>query len=409
MRPLLRLAFAFVFVLAQATLAADWPQLLGPARNGASSETGLLDIWPDRGPPVLWEHAVGEGYSGPVVADGLVVLCHRSGNEEIVEGLEAATGKPRWRHTSPTTYVDQLGKGDGPRSTPAIAGGRVFALGAEGRLQALDLKTGKKIWSRHLPDDYEMRASFFGVGTSPLVEGDRVLVNVGARGAGLVAFAADSGKELWKATDQEASYSSPSAATIAGVRHVFFLTREGLVDVDPATGTVRATRRWRARMNASVNAATPLVMDDHLFLSASYSTGALLLRVRANGVEEVWQGDRSLSNHYNTSVAHGGHLYGIDGRQEEGARLRCVEWKTGKVRWSREGFGCAALILAEGRLLALTEGGELVLVDATADAYREKARAPVLKATPCRAEIALADGRLYARDGKKLVCWNLKK
>jgi outer membrane protein assembly factor BamB len=388
--------------------AADWPQFLGPARNASSAETGLLAAWPEKGPPVLWEKDVGEGFSGPVVAGQTVILFHRVGDNEVIEALDAAGGKGRWKVSYPTGYSDRLGKGDGPRATPLVAGGRVYTLGAEGTLRCSDLADGKKLWTRSLKDDYELRESWFGVGTSPLLEGDRLLVNVGAKGAGIVAFDKDTGKEVWKATDDPASYSSPVAASIDGVRHVFFLTREGLVDLDPKDGKVRCTKRWRARYNESVNAAAPVVVGDLLFLTASYQTGAVLLRVRKDGVEEVWKGDDSLSCHYNTPVYHDGFLYGLDGRQERGARLRCVELKTGRVKWSRDGFGCASLLVADGRLLALTENGDLVLLEATPDGYREKARAAVL-AGPCRAELALADGRLYGRGDKKLVCWNLKK
>ncbi len=389
--------------------AADWPQLLGPNRNGISAETGLAHSWPEKGPPVVWEREVGEGFSSPVVADGALVLFHRVGDEEVVEAMDAASGKPRWKFAYPTKYADSYGKGDGPRSTPVIAGGKVYTLGAEGMLHCLDMKEGKKVWDRSLAKDYGPPPSFFGIATSPLVEGELVLVNVGARGAGIVAFDKDTGKEVWKATDDEASYSSPVAATLDGVRHVFFFTRTGLVDLDPKGGKVRTSKRWRSRMDASVNAAAPLVIGDRLFLTASYGTGAVLLRVGKDGVDEVWKGDASLSSHYNTPLHKDGYLYGIDGRQERGGRLRCVELKTGEVKWEKERFGCASMILADGLIVALTEDGELLLIEPTPEGYREKAKAAVLQATPCRAEIALADGRLYGRDGKRLVCWNLKK
>jgi outer membrane protein assembly factor BamB len=407
-RPILG-ACAALFALTVSLPAADWPQFLGPTRNGVSAETGLAKSWPEKGPPVLWEHEVGEGYGGPVVAGGTLVIFHRVGDEEVVEGLDAASGKPRWKFAYATKYSDQYGKGDGPRSTPLVAGGKVYTLGADGPLHCLDLKDGKKVWEKSLAKDYELRPSFFGIATSPLVEGDLLLVNVGGKDAGIVAFDKDTGKEVWKATDDEASYSSPVAATIGGQRHVFFFTRTGLVDLNPKDGKVRFSKRWRSRMDASVNAAAPLVIGDSVFLTASYDTGAVLLRVTKDGVEEVWSGRKSLSSHFNTPVPKDGYLYGIDGRQESGAGLRCVELKTGAVKWEKEGFGCASMILADGQLIALTEGGELVLIEPTPDGYKEKSRAAVLKATPCRAEIALADGRLYARDGKKLVCWNVKK
>jgi outer membrane protein assembly factor BamB len=404
------LAFgAMALFSAGLAVAADWPQLLGPTRNGVSPEAGLAPTWPREGPPKVWDRQVGLGFSGPVVAGNRLILFHRLGDQEVVECLEADTGKALWRFDYPTRYVDDFRFDEGPRATPLIAGDRVYTLGAEGRLTCLELATGKKVWQRALQDDYRAGKGFFGIGTSPILEGDKVLVNIGGPGAGIVAVDRDTGQERWKVLDHEASYSSPTAATIDGVRHALFFTREGIVSVDPADGKVRFSKPWRARLNASVNAATPLVIGDLLFVSAEYSVGAVVLRVRKDGFDEVWKSTSSLSNHYNTSVHHDGFLYGIDGRQEGGAaRLRCVELQTGKVRWTQDRFGCASMILADGHLIALNEQGELLLIEPTPEAYREKARAAVLT-FPCRAEIALAGGRLYARDTKRLICLDLKK
>jgi outer membrane protein assembly factor BamB len=388
--------------------AADWPQFLGPQRNGTSTESGLLSSWPAKGPPKVWTMEIGSGYSGPVIAGQHLIVFERTGNEEVVECLEAATGKSRWRFAYPTAYQVDYGKGDGPRATPLVAGGRVFTLGAEGRLHCLALDTGAKVWARDLQEDYHFPKGFFGLATSPLLVGERLLVNVGGREAGIVAFAAGSGKELWRATSDEASYSSPVAATIAGRLQVFFLTREGLVSVDPASGHVFFRTPWRSRFRASVNAATPLVMNDLVFVSASYNTGALLVRVGKEKAEEVWQSDEVLSNHYNTSIHSEGYLYGCDGRQEEGARLRCVELQTGKVKWTQEGFGCGSAILADGKLIVLAEDGDLVMVVPSPKGYEEKARAKLLN-RPCRAPLALANGFLYARDERQLICLDLRK
>src|SRR5579872_379167 len=353
------LAPVALFALAVAAVAADWPQFLGPNRDGKSPEKGLLDTWPKKGPPPLWSVKVGEGYAGPVVVGKRVVLFHHAGDEEVIECFDTDKGQSQWKFAYPTKYQDQLGKGDGPRATPLIAGGKVYAYGPEAVLTCVELASGKKVWQKSLHDQYKMRPSYFGAGTSPLVEGDLLLLNVGAKGAGVVAFNKDSGKEVWTATDQDASYASPVAATIDGVRHVIFFTREGLLSLDPATGKERFSKRWRARIAASVNAASPLVVGDEIFVSASYQTGALLVRAKKDSVEEIWSNDRSLSCHFNTPVVHDGFLYGIDGRQEEGGRLRCIEWKTGKVRWTQENFGCASLLLADGHIIALKEDGEL--------------------------------------------------
>jgi outer membrane protein assembly factor BamB len=182
-----------------------------------------------------------------------------------------------------------------------------------------------------------------------------------------------------------------------------------VVLLDPTTGKVRYEKMWRARMQASVNAATPLVAGDLVFFSTSYQTGALLLRVGKDRVEEVWSGDEGMTNHYNTSVHKDGFLYGFHGRQESGPSLRCVELKTGKVRWDKDRWGCGSMVLADGRIIILSERGELVLIDATPDGYKERSRARVFESPPCRAQLALAGGRLYGRDEARLVCWDLKK
>jgi outer membrane protein assembly factor BamB len=411
------LAFFFVFFVCFVVdlPAADWPQWLGPNRDGVSSETGLLKTWPAKdGPPVVWQRDVGEGFSGPVVAGDRLILFHRVDNKEVVDCLSASKGDLLWSFSYATMYVDALSKGNGPRATPVIQGKRVHTLGAEGWLHCLDLENGKKIWGRSLLTDYKVPRSYFGVGTSPLIEGDLVLVNVGGKNAGIVAFHKDDGKEVWKATGDGASYSPLVAATLHGTRYAIFFTRQGVLLLDPANGKVVYEKRWRARYDASVNAATPLVIGDLLFFSASYETGALLLRRGPKSVEEVWSGEEILSNHFNTSVYYDGYLYGMDGRQDHGPALhgpafRCVALKTGKVQWTQERFGCGSLVLAEGHVFILTEAGDLVLVQLSPQGYQEKARSSVFNTPPCRAQIALANGMLYARDDARLVCWNVKK
>jgi outer membrane protein assembly factor BamB len=390
------------------SIGADWPQFLGPTRNGVSPEKGLRTDWPKEGPPLLWEHAVGEGFSGPVIRGDRLIVHHRVGKHDLVECLDPATGKPRWKHAYATDYVDPLGKGNGPRSTPILTADRVYTVSAAGLVFCLDAADGKVIWQADLDRDYTLRPSFFGLGTSPILEGGLLLLNVGAKEAGIVALNAGTGKLEWTATNHEASYASPVAATIDGVRVVVFFTREGLVMLDPAKGKVLASKRWRARIRESVNAASPLVVEDHIFLSACYNTGAVLLKAGRDAVEDVWKSDEVLSCHFATPVYHAGVLYGFDGRQEEGTRLRAVSWKTGKVLWNKDGINCGSLIAVDGHLLVMSEDGELRLVEATPTAYREKAKAELL-GRPCRAQIALADGRLFARDNKRLACWKVSR
>jgi outer membrane protein assembly factor BamB len=406
----MRYVFLVFLAITAPARAADWPHLLGPTRDGVSSEQGLATTWPKDGPARLWAKKVGEGYSGPVVAGDKVIVFHRVGDEDIVACWDAATGKEQWTFAYPTRYRDALGKGDGPRATPAIAGEHVVALGAEGKLHCLNLKDGAKIWSRDLAKDYQIPDSYFGVGASPLVEKNLVLVNVGGKNAGIVALSLAEGQEVWKATNDQASYSSPTVATVDKQRLAFFFTRTGVVILEPETGKVKHQQRWRARIDASVNAAVPLVLGDRVFYSSSYETGALLLKVKNNGAEELWNSDDVMSNHYNTCVHHEGHLYGIHGRQEgKSASLRCVDLETQKVKWEQRRFGCASLILVQGHLLILTEDGDLVLAEATPRRYEEKGKARILDSGPCRAHPALSQGRLFVRDQGTLGCFDLKK
>jgi outer membrane protein assembly factor BamB len=309
-------------------------------------------------------------------------------------------------------YRDDFGFDEGPRATPAIANDHVYTYGAEGVLTCLELASGKKIWGVNAKTDFHTPKGFFGIACSPLVESNAVILNIGGDGAGIVAFDKLTGKILWKATSDQPSYSSPTAATINNRRYLFVLTLANFVALDPATGKVLFQYPFRPPIRSSVTAAAPLVIDDEVFLSASYGLGAVLLKITPDGPKKIWSGDDILSNHYATSVCLDGFLYGIHGRTDPGfeppANLRCVELKTGKVRWQQEGFGAATLTLAGDQLFILTEKGELIRAPATPSAFKPLDRAQVMP-TQVRAHPALANSLLYARSKDKLVCLDLQK
>jgi outer membrane protein assembly factor BamB len=407
-----RLAVLVVFLAAGAVGADDWPEFLGPRRNGSVAETGLAHTWPDKGPPVLWKIEVGSGFSGPIVVGKRLILHHHVDNDDRIDFLDAETGKLERKYACPSNFSDDFGKGDGPRSTPCAADGKVVALGADGTLTCLSLDSGAKLWSLDLRKEYKVPASYFGVGTSPMIFEGRVLVNVGGPKAGVVAFGLADGKELWKATSDGASYSSPILAKVDGTQRAIFFTRNGPLVLDPATGNVIYTTRWRARYDASVNAAPPLLLaDDRVFFTASYETGALLLKLRKDGADQLWTSEDALSSHYSNVVVHGGFLYGIDGRQEAGARLRCVDPSPAAgpaVRWTTDRFGCCSILTAGDDLILLTENGDLVLAETNPQKYVEKARVRLLDGTPVRAVPAVSGGRLFARDRSHLVCVDLR-
>jgi outer membrane protein assembly factor BamB len=395
-----------VFVLVSSAAApSDWPQFLGPQRNGTYPEpVANLSL---RNPPLLWKKTVGAGFSSPVVVAGKLILFHRIDNTEVVECLNAADGKPVWKFEYPTAYRDDFGFDEGPRGTPGIAEGRVYTFGAEGMLHALDLNTGKKLWQVDTYKKFGVRKAFFGAAASPLVDGRAVYVNVGGTsGAGLIAFDKNNGTVLWSATNDEAGYSSPIAATLNGKRSILCFTRAGLVAVDPATGKVAFEFPWRSRTNASVNAAVPVVTGNLIFLSASYNTGAVLLDATGNQLKKLWSSDEALSSHYASSVYKDGNLYGFHGRQEFGQSLRCVDFKTGKVKWSVDGFGAGTVTLAGDNLLIVRENGEAVIAPASPESFQPKSKAQLLPGV-VRSYPALADGRLFVRNENTLAAYQL--
>lgn len=408
MRRLMLASAALALAAGVQAAAVDWPQYLGPARNGTYDGPSLADSWPAAGPNVVWRKQVGEGFAGPVVAQNRLILFHRVGDREVVESLDARTGSSQWQYGYPTTYRDDFGFDEGPRAAPVVADGVVYTFGAQGQLHALDLARGTRLWSEDTAKRFGVPKAFFGAGGSPLVEGGRVLVNVGGDKAGIVAFDAKRGTVLWTATDDAASYSSGVAATVGGRRLGIFLTREGLVGIDPAGGRVLFQQRWRARMAASVNAATPLVIGDLIFVSAEYGPGAGVLRVEGTTLVPLWTSDDVLSNHYATSVHHDGHLYGFHGRQEFGPSFRAVELRTGTVAWSEDKFRAGSVTLAGDRLVILRESGELLLAPASPQGFRPIARAQPLRGV-ARPYPALADGFLYARNENTLVCLDLRR
>jgi outer membrane protein assembly factor BamB len=404
--------FFIVFVnlaLSASSVAGDWPQFLGPARNGSSPETKLIDSLPTDKPRPKWRVEIGGGYSSPVVVGGQVLQFHWKDGQETLEAFAISMGQSIWKVGYPCEYAGGMFREQGPRATPTVVGDDVLTFGSDGVLQCVSLKKGEVRWRRALQKEFEVPDSFFGVASSPLVVDGLALVNLGARnGAGICAFRLTDGSLAWKATDDEASYSSPVLATLDGKPTALFFARSGLHAIDLATGKERFFFRWRARMDASVNAATPLVWNDQVFLTTSYGVGAVLLDCRGDEPKVVWKSADGLAAHFNTPVKVGEHLYGIDGRQEGGARLVCVEAQTGKLCWDVPDFGCATIIAAEGKLFLLRESGELVLCRASPESF-QRLGGTILTSKLCRAAPALADGKLYIRSESELICLDVRK
>ncbi|HAV63964.1 MAG TPA: alcohol dehydrogenase [Verrucomicrobiales bacterium] len=409
--PALLLAALIPFSFSLPSRAQDWPQFLGPERNLKTVSTNLNLAWPGGEPVTLWKQQLGSGWSGPVVSGGRLIIHHRLKDEEVVSCLDALTGEPRWEHRYATGYRDQFGFDNGPRATPAIAGEHVFTFGAEGRLSCLRLADGSLAWSEDVRKVPGADLGFFGLDCSPLVDAGLVMVQVGGgRGRGIAAFDVNDGNLRWSATDHEAGYSSPVAATIDDRRYAFFFTREGLVAADPVSGRSWFQFPWKSRDGNSVNAASPVVFGNRIFLSSSYGTGAIVLQVEGDQVRPYWRGDDKLSNHYATSVHHRGMLFGFHGRVDTGptAQFRCVDAQNGRVLWSQDLFPPGNVMLVNDTLLVLTEAGELLAGDASPQQFIPQAQAQIL-GKDVRAYPAFADGRFHARDKTRLVTLDLRK
>lgn len=374
----------------------DWPTFLGPEHTGVSRETGLLKTWPKNGPPVVWKAELGETYAAPSISGGALVVFHRLGDEEIVERLDPTTGAKKWRFAYRTGYGDRFGYNNGPRAAPTIDGDRVYTLGAEGKLHGLDLETGRPAWARSLHAEYFKgpRQNFFGVGASPRIDGDAILLNLGDENEGcLTAIDKRTGKTLWRTDGDGASYGTAICADVGKSRLAFFLTREGAVCCGVADGKVRWRYPFRARETFSANAASPVVIGDHLFLTASYGVGSALLKLEEHGFKEAWR-NQALSAHWATPIHREGHVYGFNGRHESEAELRCVRLSDGKVLWSRQGYERGSMICVEGKFIILAEDGRLVLAELSPKECREISSAQVLS-RDCWAAPVLSRGLLY--------------
>lgn len=388
---------------------AEWPQFLGPARDGkALPPAPLTADFPETGPKILWRHPVGEGFSGPVLLGGKVLMFHRRNDTVLLEALEAGTGKLLWQHPWPTQYRDAFGFDEGPRACPAGQGDTVVVYGADGLLAAVSLTDGAEKWKCDTVREFGSAPGFFGRAPSPLIMDGKVIITPGGDGARVAAFSLTDGRVLWKSASGEAAYASPVRLPEGKDRFVS-LTREGLTVLHDGDGHGGKEARFRAAMEASVNAATPVFTGpDTVFTSACYDVGAVLWRVGADdSLTPVWKKEGALDCHYATPVFLEGALYGFHGRQESGQELRCLDAAQGAVLWS-ERMAPGHVLLNGKTLVILTEKGEVILADASREKFAARTRGQILTG-PHRSPPALAGGVLYARDRKTLVAVDLRE
>jgi len=426
--------------LAPGAVTHDWASFLGPSHNGVSTETPLNKNLP---PPLVWELPKGTGYASPAIAGDHLVFIHRFEDEEVVDCLDAETGERRWQFRYDTDFEDRYGYSNGPRASPVIDGGRVFTVGAEGKLYCLDLETGEEVWKQDFWRKYGVAPDPFGTASTPLVEGGLLIVNVGGpRRACVVGLDDETGREAWRAGRWGPGYASPVPATIHGERRVFVFAggpsnppTGGLLCIDPVTGDVDFEMDHRGRAIESAHASCPVVFDDKVFISASYRTGGVLVEVQPDFDHRVVWNTPDFGLHFNTPIHRGGYLYGFDGRNQGDASLACLETATGQVVWreaptwtetfdmngrrQRLGVGTArgSLLAVEERFLCLGEFGHLLWLDLTPEGHTELARTWLFAARESWTLPVLSRGLLYVtqntRDfitgvAPRLLCYDLR-
>jgi outer membrane protein assembly factor BamB len=422
----------------------DWTTFQGPTHNAVSTETKLLKEWPEGGPPLIWELSKGTGYSSPAIQGDRLVYFHRMGKEAIVECLHPETGDLYWEFRYPTEFEDRFGYNNGPRCSPVIDGDRVFIYGAEGKLICLKLDTGQVIWSRDLTTEFNVPQDFFGVSCTPLVEGQFLIINLGAPGGPcVVGIDKETGRIAWGAGSKWGpSYASPVPATIHGQRRVLVFAggesrppTGGLMCIDPTNGKVDLEFPWRSTVYESVNASCPVVVGDQVFVSANYFTGSAMLQIRPDFSHALQWTNKDLGTHWMTSLAHDGYLYGFDGHFEQDSAFVCIEAATGKTMWREQpewpevvtirgqerrviaGTYRACLLQVDGSFLCLGEMGHLLWMDLSPKGFQLRQRAWLFQAEQTWSLPVLSHGLLYIsqnargminRESPRLMCYDLR-
>jgi outer membrane protein assembly factor BamB len=387
-------------ILAQT--GGDWPQWRGPNRDGISKETGLLKQWPTEGPPLVWKaKGAGRGYSTLAVSGGRLFTMGLRGEREFVIAFEVATGKEAWATAHGGAYRDS--RGDGPRGTPTVDGNNVYALGGNGDLSCLDARTGRIVWAMNVLQKFGGENIGWGISESPLVIGEKLLINAGGPGASIVALNKKDGSLIWKSQSDKAGYSSGMPVQIGNTTQVVFFTDQRALGLDLKDG--KLLWEYPRAANDTANVATPVVRGNRVFISSDYGTGAGLVEIKADGRAQEVYFTKEMRNHHSSSVLIGDYLYGFSS-----SILTAMKFDTGEVAWKDRSVGKGSLVYADGNLYCLSENGVVGLVEATPTGYREKGRFRIPQdSLPTWTHPVVAGGRLYLRDQDTIYAYDVRE
>lgn len=384
-------------LVTQGLRAEDWPNWRGPRHDGKSGETGLNLDWPTAPPPV-WQRTIGPAFSSFACVDGRLFTCGTQDGQQTLLCLNADNGEVLWQKPFEAEYVERQG-GDGTRATPTVSDGRVYVVGARGRVLCVNAADGAEVWTLQLSGPPQ-----WGFSGSVLIEGETAVLCGGGTNGALIAVNKASGAPVWKGGDEPVGYSTPYPFTHEGQRYIAGFMGTGALIVQADTGAVALRMPWKT--DWQVNASTPIYHDGHILFSSGYNHGAILLQLqKANGALKYktrWEG-RSLRNKFQSSILHEGFLYTSD---ETG--LKCVEFLKGDIKWQSPRAKHGTIAFSEGRLLILSEKGELTIAPAQPAGYEPRSKSQILEGR-CWTVPVISNGRLYARDDTRVVCIDLRR
>src|SRR5919112_3939985 len=405
----LLLAIVTLVCLAQQGIAqtgGDWPQWRGPNRDGISKETGLLKQWPAEGPPLAWKATgAGRGYSSFSISNGKLYTMGLRGDREYVVAFDVATGKEAWATAHGSAFRND--RGDGPRGTPTVDGDRLYALGGSGDLSALDARTGKIVWTMNVLKKFGGDNIGWGISESPLVVGEKLLVNAGGPGASVVALNKRDGALVWKSQSDAPGYSSAITVEVGGKTEVVFFTSRRAIGLDLNDG--KLLWEYGRASNSTANVATPVARGNRVWLSSDYGTGGGLVEIKADAggatvAQEVYF-TREMRNHHSSSILVGDHLYGFSS-----GILTAMRFDTGEVAWRDRSVGKGSLVYADGMLYAFSENGVVGLIEATPAGYSERGRFRIQQGSlPTWTHPVIAGGRLYLRDQDTIYAYDVRQ
>lgn len=396
------LAVSFLCTTPISAQSGDWPQWRGPNRDGVSKEAGLLKEWPTAGPPLVWKATgAGTGFSSLAIAGGRIYTMGVRGDREYVLAFDANTGKEVWATANGDRYRDS--RGDGPRGTPTVDGDRLFALGGNGDLSCLETKTGRVVWAMNVLQKFGGQNPNWGISESPLVIGDKLLVNAGGPDASVIALNKKNGSLVWKSQSDAAGYSSAMPVQIGSTTQVVFFTHQRALGVDLKDG--RLLWDYKKASNDVANVATPVVKGNRVFVSSDYGTGAALVEIKPDGsVQEVYF-TKEMRNHHSSSILIGDYLYGFSS-----GILTAMKFDTGEIAWKDRSVGKGSLVYADGHLYAFSERGVMGLIEASPTGYKEKGRFQIQQGPrETWTHPVIAGGRLYLRDQDTIYAFDVRE